>query len=68
MRLDVDPVDYFKALSKKDGIPCQTLINVYLADSPSTSANLPSRGLEGTAELVHDCSLQAQSCQWYSEG
>jgi len=32
MRLDVDTIAYFKALSKEGGIPYQTLINLYLAD------------------------------------
>jgi len=32
MRLDIDIIDYFKQLSTKDGIPYQTLINMYLAD------------------------------------
>jgi len=32
MRLDIDTIAYFKALSKQNGIPYQTLINLYLAD------------------------------------
>ena len=32
MRLDVDSVEYFKALSEESGIPYQTLINLYLRD------------------------------------
>jgi len=32
IRLDVDTVDYFKALAVQTGIPYQSLINLYLAD------------------------------------
>ena len=32
MRLDIDSVEYFKALSEESGIPYQTLINLYLRD------------------------------------
>ena len=32
MRLDVDSVAYFKALSEESGIPYPTLINLYLRD------------------------------------
>ncbi|MCL2464189.1 MAG: BrnA antitoxin family protein [Micrococcales bacterium] len=32
IRLDVDTVDYFKALAVRIGIPYQSLINLYLAD------------------------------------
>lgn len=32
MRLDIDSVEYFKALSEETGIPYQTLINLYLRD------------------------------------
>ena len=31
MRLDVDTIDYFKALAEQTGIPYQNLINLYLA-------------------------------------
>ena len=30
--LNVETVDYFKEMSEKNGIPYQTLINLYLAD------------------------------------
>ncbi|MDF1759474.1 MAG: BrnA antitoxin family protein [Coxiellaceae bacterium] len=32
MRLDADTIDYFKNLSDDNGIPYQTLINLYLRD------------------------------------
>ena len=32
MRLDSDIIDYFKELSDDNGIPYQTLINLYLRD------------------------------------
>lgn len=32
IRLDTDVVDYFKAMSEKNGIPYQNLINLYLRD------------------------------------
>jgi len=32
IRLDVDTIDYFKALTKQTGMPYQSLINLYLAD------------------------------------
>lgn len=32
MRLDKDTVRYFKLLAEKNGIPYQTLINLYLRD------------------------------------
>jgi predicted DNA binding CopG/RHH family protein len=40
MRLDVDTITYFKALSKRDGIPYQTLINMYLADCAANEREL----------------------------
>jgi len=40
IRLDVDIIDYFKALSSKDGIPYQTLINMYLADCAANKREL----------------------------
>ncbi len=30
VRLDEDVIEYFKILSKKEGIPYQTLMNLYL--------------------------------------
>ena len=32
IRLDMDTIDYFKHLSEDNGIPYQTLINLYLRD------------------------------------
>ena len=32
IRLDIDTIDYFKHLSEDNGIPYQTLINLYLRD------------------------------------
>ena len=32
LRLDVDVVDYFKAMSARTGVPYQTLINSFLSD------------------------------------
>ncbi len=32
INLNVETVDYFKAMSEKNGVPYQTLINLYLAD------------------------------------
>ena len=32
INIEVDTIDYFKALSKKIGIPYQNLINSYLTD------------------------------------
>jgi uncharacterized protein (DUF4415 family) len=32
IRLDVDTIDYFKNLSEDNGVPYQTLINLYLRD------------------------------------
>ena len=32
IRLDEDTIDFFKSLSKQNGIPYQNLINLYLRD------------------------------------
>tara|TARA_R110000868_G_scaffold65823_8_gene196519 strand:+ start:4812 stop:5030 length:219 start_codon:yes stop_codon:yes gene_type:complete len=32
IRLDADTIDYFKHLSEDNGVPYQTLINLYLRD------------------------------------
>ena len=32
LNLNVDTIEYFKALSQQNGIPYQTLINMYLTD------------------------------------
>jgi uncharacterized protein (DUF4415 family) len=36
LRLGVDVIDYFKALSQETGIPYQTLINLYLRECAQT--------------------------------
>jgi len=40
IRLDVDTVDYFKALATQTGIPYQSLINLYLADCADNEREL----------------------------
>jgi len=40
MRVDVDTIAYFKALSKQNGVPYQTLINMYLADCAANEREL----------------------------
>jgi len=40
IRLDVDTIDYFKALAARTGIPYQSLINLYLADCASSEREL----------------------------
>ncbi|MCL2782073.1 MAG: BrnA antitoxin family protein [Actinomycetia bacterium] len=40
IRLDVDAVEYFKAMAVRAGIPYQTLINLYLADCANTRREL----------------------------
>jgi len=40
IRLDVDTVDYFKALARQTGIPYQSLINLYLADCAENEREL----------------------------
>jgi len=40
IRLDIDTVDYFKALATQTGIPYQSLINLYLADCASHEREL----------------------------
>lgn len=32
IRLDEETIDYFKAMAEEDGIPYQSLINLYLLD------------------------------------
>lgn len=32
INLNVETIDYFKDMSEKNGVPYQTLINLYLAD------------------------------------
>lgn len=40
IRLDMDSVEYFKALSEESGIPYQTLINLYLRDCAAQEKKL----------------------------
>ena len=40
IRLDKSTVEYFKRLSEEDGIPYQTLINLYLRDCAATGRKL----------------------------
>ena len=40
MRLDVDTINYFKTLSRQNGIPYQTLINMYLTDCAAQQRQL----------------------------
>ena len=40
IRLDNRVIDYFKAMSKKSGIPYQTLINLYLTDCANNKREL----------------------------
>lgn len=40
IRLDVDSIDYFKALAGRTGIPYQSLINLYLADCAANRREL----------------------------
>jgi len=40
IRLDIDTVDYFKALSTKTGLPNQSLINLYLAGCATNERKL----------------------------
>ena len=43
MRLDRGTVAYFKSVAKESGIPCQTLINLYLRDCVKKNRKLPMR-------------------------
>lgn len=40
LRLDPDVLEYFKQKSEENGIPYQTLINLYLQDCRATRRNL----------------------------
>jgi uncharacterized protein (DUF4415 family) len=40
LRLDPDVIEYFKQKSKENGIPYQTLINLYLQDCRTTHRDL----------------------------
>ena len=43
IRLDKGTVEYFKALSAENGIPYQTLINLYLRDCATSERKLSMR-------------------------
>lgn len=40
INIDNDTIEYFKALSKQNGIPYQTLINLYLTDCAENNKQL----------------------------
>jgi uncharacterized protein (DUF4415 family) len=40
IRLDIDTIDYFKALSGRTGVPYQSPINLYLADCAANEREL----------------------------
>ncbi|MDR1189645.1 MAG: BrnA antitoxin family protein [Bifidobacteriaceae bacterium] len=40
IRLDVDTIDYFKAMAGQTGVPYQSLINLYLADCAANEREL----------------------------
>ncbi len=40
IRLDVDTIEYFKALAGRTGVPYQSLINLYLADCAAEKREL----------------------------
>ena len=40
LRLDPDVIDYFKKQSERNGIPYQTLINLYLQDCQTSRREL----------------------------
>lgn len=40
INIDSSTIDYFKALAEKQGIPYQTLINLYLRDCASNQRQL----------------------------
>ncbi|MEQ8955065.1 MAG: BrnA antitoxin family protein [Pseudomonadales bacterium] len=40
IRLGQDVLDYFKAMSEENGIPYQTLINLYLQDCAASNRKL----------------------------
>ena len=43
INLDVDTIDYFKALASQTGVPYQTLINLYLSDCAREKRQLSCR-------------------------
>jgi len=40
IRLDEDTIDYFKQMSERQGIPYQSLINLYLRDCAASHRDL----------------------------
>ncbi len=40
IRLDEESINYFKAISEQDGIPYQSLINLYLRDCAASHRKL----------------------------
>ncbi len=40
IRLDAESITYFKAISDEVGIPCQSLINLYLRDCAASRRKL----------------------------
>lgn len=40
MNMDVDTIEYFRALSKQNGIPYQVLINMYLRECVQNNKQL----------------------------
>ena len=44
INIDMDTIDYFKSQSESNGIPYQTLINLYLADCVKEKNNCKQRG------------------------
>jgi uncharacterized protein (DUF4415 family) len=40
IRLDQDTVTYFKSLGEETGIPCQSLINLYLRDCAASKKKI----------------------------
>jgi predicted DNA binding CopG/RHH family protein len=40
IRLEVETIEYFKSLSKENGIPYQTLIDMYLTDCATKKKKL----------------------------
>jgi len=40
IRLDEDTIQYFKKMADELGMPCQTLINLYLRDCAATARRL----------------------------
>ena len=43
IRLDSDTLSWFKAMAQEQGIPCQSLINLYLRDCAESGRKLERR-------------------------